>query len=480
MLQAGSRSMSLLPISIPRATQVQQLYEEPLAFLARNRSRLGEIFMISEPGPIFSRAADCNGALAVFGPAHHQAVLSDIDLFGMPVSAAEHLSLPQSLVNLNHGLHSMRGEQHSQHQRLLMRVLSERGIEDQHEAVSAGIEMFGRRWRSGQSIGLLGEMRQLALQVSIQLLFGGNYPGSSELASLLQAYFQFRREVASPLSPVGDEMREELIALGTSLDQALRRHIKWCRQKAHASVDGLLTRLASLELESGGRVSEDELVAHSNVLFVSSNEPIAVSLTWILLILSQLTDLRFELRRELHEASPKDAEPTRWNFARLPLLDAVINESLRLLTPNALMVRVTTRPALLCGVRLPERCEIVLCPFLAHRDAERFPRPNEFLLSRWNGTRPSPYEYFPFGAGGHSCVGRFIATYVIKAALAFLMPRYELVLAEDQEIDWRIHIMFMPRNEPIMTVSAPGVSTLKGGKLLGPVGDLISLDTHKS
>ena len=469
--------MSLLPISIPRATKVEQLSEEPLGFLERNRSSLGEIFVIRDDGPIFSRAADSNGAIAVFGPAHHQAVLSDIDLFGMPVSAAQHLSLPRNLINLNHGLHSMRGEQHSLHQRLLMRVLGERSIDDQLEAIRAGLETFLQGWRTGQSIGLLGEMRRLALQVSSPLLFGNNYPESSELALLLQTYFQFRREVASPLDPVGDDLRDELIELGSALDQSLRRHIKWCRGKGLASGDGLLTRLASLAFESGGRASDDQLVAHNNVLFMSSNEPIAVSLTWILLILSQLPDLRREMRRELAEAAPASAEPGANSFSRLPLLDAVINESLRLLTPNALMVRVTTRPALLQGVQLPERCEIVLCPFLAHRDAARFPHPREFLLSRWSGVRPSPFEYFPFGAGGHSCVGRHLATYIIKAALAFLMPRYDLVLAEDQEIDWRIHIIFMPRNDPIMTLSTPGGSTFSEGKLLGPVADLISLNT---
>jgi cytochrome P450 len=467
--------MTLLSTSIPRATQIQQFNEEPLSFLARNRASLGEIFVIRDDGPIFSRAADCNGAIAVFGPAHQQAVLSDIDLFDMPVSAALHLALPQNLVNLNRGLHSMRGEQHTQHQRLLMRVLSERGIEDRHEEIRAGFEVSVQAWQSAKSIGLLTEMRQLALQVSIPLLFGNNYAQRAELASLLQIYFQFRREVASPLDPLGAEMRDELIALGTAADQSLRQHIKWCRRRSPNPADGLLTRLARLELESGGPVSEDQLLAHNNVLFMSANEPIAISLTWILLILSQLPQLRRELRGELAEAAPADATATLTNFSRLPLLDAVINESLRLLTPNALMVRVTTRPGLLEGVPLPEHCEIVLCPFLAHRDADRFPRPKEFLLSRWSGARPSPFEYFPFGAGGHSCVGRHIATYIIKAALAFLIPRYDLVLTKDQEIDWRIHVIFMPSSEPIMTVSAAGGSILSGGKLLGPVADLINL-----
>src|SRR5436190_282546 len=144
--------MSLLPLTLPRATETAELHQDPLAFLARNRSHFGEIFVLRDDGPIFSRATDCNGTIAVFGPANHQALLS--------------------------------------------------------------------------------EMRQLALEVSVRLLFGDEYAERSELASLLQTYFQFRREVASPLSPGGDDMREELIALGTLLDQALRRHIKWCRQKS--------------------------------------------------------------------------------------------------------------------------------------------------------------------------------------------------------------------------------------------------------
>src|SRR4030095_13351874 len=151
---------------------------------------------------------------------------------------------------------------------------------------------------------------------------------------------------------------------------------------------------ASLELETGRKLSEDELIAHSNVLFMSSNEPIAVALTWILLTLSQLPGLRRALRHELDQARRADAVPSLPELGRLTLLSSVVNETLRLLPPNALMVRVTTRGAPLQGVRLPERLALVLCPFLAHREAGRFPRPNEFLPSRWIGTRPSPFEFF--------------------------------------------------------------------------------------
>jgi cytochrome P450 len=464
--------MNQLPASIPRAAEAERFFDEPLGFLARARAELGDIFVLRDGGPIFSRSPDCTGALAVFGPAYNRAVLGDIDLFGMPVSAAQHLSLTKRIVNLNRGLHNMRGGQHALHQRALMRVLGERGVESQRDVVRAGLESFARGWRAGQKVGLFSEMRRLALQVSTRLLFGDEYEESSQLASLLRSYFQLRREVASPFRPADEASLAGLVTLGDSLDRALRRHIRWCRRRTHGARGGLLAALADLELEPGARISEGELVAHANVLFVSSNEPIAAALTWTLLILSQLPELRRALRLELARDSHADAAAGQ----HAPLLGSVVNESLRVLTPNALMVRVTTRPASLGGVTLPERCEIVMCPFLAHREAERFPRPDEFLPSRWDTIRPSPYEYFPFGAGGHSCVGRPLATYIIKEALASLVSRFDLVLSEDQEVDWRIHIIFMPSNDPDVTIGDAGAPCIKAGKLLGPVGELVVLN----
>src|ERR1044072_6396776 len=118
--------MSRIDASIPRAQETGELFNDPLGFLAKARASLGDVFVIREDKALFSRAPDCAGVVAVFGAANHQAVLTDAELFRQPVSAAQDISLPQNLVNLNQGLHSMQGAQHDQHQRLLMNLLSER------------------------------------------------------------------------------------------------------------------------------------------------------------------------------------------------------------------------------------------------------------------------------------------------------------------------------------------------------------------
>jgi len=447
-----------MPASLPRATELREFYANPLEFLAQARAALGDVFVLREEGPLFSRSHDCAGVIAVFGPAYTEAVLTDSDAFGLPISAAEHLALPQNLINLNRGLHSMRGQQHDEQQRLLMHAFNNRSIEAMQETISAGLERFAQTWSYNDRISLLEEMRRLTLALSGSLLFDQRYDGSSNLAALAQKYFYTRRNVTSAFNSPDETTRTDLIALGASLDQAMREYIRWCRNGA-GSAEGLLAKLACLQAGSKYSFSEDEACAHGNVTFMSTNEPIAVALTWTLLILSQMPELRRALRERINS----------------PLLHSVVNESLRLFTPNALMSRITTRDTSLGDIPLPARCELVLCPFLAHRDAKVFPRPAEFLPVRWQSTKPSPFDYFPFGAGGHTCIGRSLGLKMITATIAFLMQRYELVLAGDQEIDWAIDIIFTPANDPIMTVQEPGMSDREAGRLLGPVSELFQI-----
>jgi cytochrome P450 len=441
--------MSRIDASIPRAQETGELFDDPLGFFARARASLGDVFVIREDKALLSRAANCAGVIAVFGATNHQAVLTDAELFRQPISAAQHISLPQTLINLNRGLHSMEGAQHDQHQRLLMNVLSERSNEGRQQLVQAGLEEFVKGWQYDRQIFLLAEMRRLMLELSTRLLFGEQYEKSAQLASLAAQYFHARRAVASTFKEPDKSTRAKLIALGTSLDEGLRRYIDWSRQETGG--DGLLRTLTSLEL------SDDELVAHSNVLFMSSLEPTAVTLTWTFLVLSQLPDLRLNLREDQSQ------------------LDGVINETLRLFTPNALMTRLTTRPTRLSSFPIPQNCEILISPFLAHREPERFPRPDDFLPERWQGTKPSPFVYFPFGGGTHYCAGRALATYMIKTSLMFLLQRYDLVLSSDQAIDWRIDIVLLPENDPVMSLRSPEASAVSGGKLIGPVRELINL-----
>jgi cytochrome P450 len=460
----------MLPDSIPYAGDAGDVLTDPIQLLARAHASHGNLFAIRKEGPIFSRVPDCAGVVAAFGMNNQRAVLTDIESFGLPISAAEKMKLPQNLVNLNRSLHSMRGAEHAAQKRLLLGLLNT--VEPSQRSVWAALEEVTTKW-TAEPVELVQQMRELTFHASFRMLFGNGRAVTWQLALLLQAYFHLRREATSAGATPDHEVLEELVATGNLLDSQLREFIRECCQISGAASPGVLVNLAT---ESRASLSEDEIVGHMNVFFISTTEPVAVALSWVLLVLSQLPQLRIELQHELKATTQANTCPTAAQLNKLVLLDSVINETLRLLPPNALMARITTKPTSLNGVLLPARCEVLLSPFISHRDETGFPRPDEFLPGRWRGAPPSPFLYFPFGAGGHSCIGRSIAMDMMKATLAFLLPRFNLLLAQNQDIDWSIRIMFTPNPDPeVIFHPLHSQSLPKSGAITGPLAKSLNL-----
>lgn len=458
----------MLPDSIPYAANADDLQGDPLQLLARAYASYGNLFAIRKEGALFSRAPECAGVVAAFGMDNQRAILTDIESFGLPISAAENLKLPQNLVNLNRSLHSMRGAEHTAQKRRLTGMLNH--MEPSYRSIWDALEEITPNWKL-EPVQLVTQMRELTFAASLRVLFGNGHANTRQLASLLQTYFYLRREAASSTHTASREELNELAMVGDVVDSGLRDFVRACREASHAC-PGMFANLAT----ESGKLSEDEAVGHMNIFFISTTEPVAVALSWVLLVLSQLPELRIELRNELDATLPANTSPTEAQLNKLTLLDCVINETLRLLPPNALMVRITTKPTLLSGVTLPARCEILLSPFISHRDEKAFHHAEEFLPGRWRGAPPSPFVYFPFGAGGHTCIGRGIAIDMMKATLAFLLPRYDLLLAETQDVDWSIRIMLMPNPDPaVIFHPLHSQSPPRPGEINGPLAVLLNL-----
>jgi len=445
--------VSPISTSIPRAFALDAFRQDPLCFLARQRSRHGDAVVIHERGPMFSGSPSCVGAVAVFGPAWHRALLEDSELLGMPTWGTLG----------THAICRFRDESRCRHSRGLACVIEGHDPAEAPRAIRAATGAITKNWRPGQRLSLLSEMRRLAHSASCALLFGERDAEVMTLGARLAACFQGHGEAASLTPNSAAALRSEAETLGGA-GRALRHYL---RERPAQPVRGLLARRAQHPDEPP--LAEDELIAHANTLFAACADPIAVALTWTLLLLSQLPKLRRALRCE-----PEPYRETGESECTA-LLDSVIQESLRVLPPHAVVVRVTTRPVSVLGVELPPRCELILCPFLAHRDPDPFPRPQTFLPHRWSTARPQPFAYLPFGTGSHECVGS-LAMRSLRIALSYLLHRHDLVLPGDQLLDWQLRGMLLPRTEPSVEVRRIGAEPRAAGRLLGPVRNLFALD----
>ena len=105
------------------------------------------------------------------------------------------------------------------------------------------------------------------------------------------------------------------------------------------------------------------------------------------------------------------------------------------MTPIVPMVgRRLTRPMRIGGMDLPAGVVPAPSIVLAHRRPEPWPDPDRFDPERFLASKPSPYEFLPFGGGVRRCIGAAFALYEMKIVLAEVLTRVELSAAPGYEV----------------------------------------------
>ncbi|XP_054161133.1 uncharacterized protein LOC128959218 [Oppia nitens] len=110
---------------------------------------------------------------------------------------------------------------------------------------------------------------------------------------------------------------------------------------------------------------------------------------------------------------------------KIKYLEAIINESMRLMTNNLRDGRLAAEDYQLADtgiqVRRGQRIEFPLYPI--HLNPDYFPEPHRFDPDRFMGQNNSrdkivPYTFLPFGAGPRACAGQPFAWLIVKLILA--------------------------------------------------------------
>ncbi|KAJ5493609.1 hypothetical protein N7463_009696 [Penicillium fimorum] len=207
-----------------------------------------------------------------------------------------------------------------------------------------------------------------------------------------------------------------------------------------------------------------ELLDH----LVAGHETSGITFTYMMWELSQRPELQGELRKELLTLSPSlqysttDGEnPLASPSAidALPLLDAMVRETLRLHSPApAQLPRVT--PATEKGTSLhgydniPGGVRVSSTAYSLHRISEVYPRPLEWLPQRWLEAGDKIHDmrrlFWPFGSGGRMCLGSNFALQEIKLVMAAVYSNYTTSIVDDEGIDQDYAFIALPRGRKLM------------------------------
>ena len=195
--------------------------------------------------------------------------------------------------------------------------------------------------------------------------------------------------------------------------------------------DILDTMMTATDAQTGKSLSDENIRYQLVTFLIAGHETTSGMLTFTLYELLRDPALLARVRDQVDEVLG-DRMPTFSDVAKLPLIDQVLKESLRL-WPTAPAFTVQAKENTLLAGRYEVRrgqAIVVILPAL-HRDPTVWGEDAEvFDPDRWSFDRASelpPNAWKPFGNGQRSCIGRGFAVQESTLFLAMLLQRFDLI-----------------------------------------------------
>ncbi|KAI1474573.1 cytochrome P450 [Daldinia eschscholtzii] len=180
--------------------------------------------------------------------------------------------------------------------------------------------------------------------------------------------------------------------------------------------------------------------AQATILILAGSEPSSVVATAAVYQVLSHPDIHKKLQDEIRAAFTNKQDIQIQGVLKLPYLDAVVRETLRIHPPiaNGFSRWISDRNgATICGQHVPHGTVVTINQYCANTSAMNFCDPMTFVPERWMGdvkyADDKRNAVQPFSVGPRNCPGQQFALCNIKVILAYLLWCFDLELGEGAE-----------------------------------------------
>lgn len=440
---------------------------DSLGTMLRGIDRFGPAFSLSRP----SLRGKNHKHIFAIGPEYNRQILSDPTTFRAASMAPKGVA-GSAMDRIRNGFQPTAGAGSQALRRMTLAPFSKRAVQGyHHEIVSVADESFAE-WPLEKPIDIAEHLRQYALTLSNRLLFGAESPERVRLlGELLDDFVRgayFSSAVLLPFHYPGSpytRLNRTCEKLAELLDAMVTD--RRTRPTGERDILGML-----VQGQSPG--SEIDLFGPMTFLFIASFETLATALTWTLFLLAQHPLIAANVVDELQATLDGEAPDTA-QLDQLPMLDAVIQESLRLLPPIPILFRRATRNGEeVAGIPVNGGDWVFLSQYATHRLPELYERPQQFRPERWSTICPGTYEYFPWGAGPRSCIGFALGMTALKVSLAMALQKFRFAVAPNARIDRVVKVTVNPRHGLPMILHRPD-GCFESNSVRGQICEMVDL-----
>jgi cytochrome P450 len=315
-------------------------------------------------------------------------------------------------------------------------------------------------WRDAEVRNIGQEMTALTLQIAVRTLFGTTLPEEARdvgrAMTFLMRYSLSRNRLPFRIpetwpTPKNRRANRELAFIDSLVYGIISGRQAEGNSNQHNDLLALL--MGSMD-EDGTQMTLQQLHDETMTLFLAGHETTAQMLTWAWYALCQNPAVEASLQEELDGVlGARPMEPS--DLPKLPYLQSVMNEVLRLYPPAYIMAREVIEPCEIGGYTMGPQSTIIFSQWVMQRDARYYDDAEAFRPERWLdglANRLPAGAYFPFGGGPRRCIGEGFALLEAAVVISTLVRRFQFRLAPGAQVAPEPLVTLRPRHGIQMTL----------------------------
>lgn len=328
---------------------------------------------------------------------------------------------------LGKGLLNMDGAEHAFHRKLMNPVFTASYMAHYLPIMQRVISRRTADWAERKEVELCEEARKITFDIAAEALVGfSTGPVVDHFRKL------FARLLRANPNAITAQMLLDAFEVRAILTPLLKRQI---HARRGAKTDDLLGLLANLRDEKGGLFSDAQVLGHLNILLVAGHETLTSMIAWLLYRLASHPDYLVRVRDEI-DAQQEPYTPE--SLKAMKSLGNAAKEVERLYPPISNLPRGVVKPFTFGGYKVEPGQRVLLSISGSHALPHVWQNPDHFDPDRFSPSREeeknNPYALIGFGAGPRICIGQNFATMELKALAATVFTRFDLEVAQGQNI----------------------------------------------
>lgn len=185
-------------------------------------------------------------------------------------------------------------------------------------------------------------------------------------------------------------------------------------------------------------LDDDDITQNAFLVLIAGYETTSNTLTLVTHMLVNYPEIQEKVRREILSVIEQDEEITYSTVQKLPYLNCVVSETMRLYPPIfAFVTREAVVDKQYGKLKIPAGTAVMAAIEYIHRDPDNWKDPNTFDPDRFlpQNKHFDPLAWQPFGAGPRNCIGMRFAHMELRLTLANVLRKYRLEATENSDVD---------------------------------------------